>query len=131
VAEEQNVAAEKEAAKDPQNMISAGGATTTVIGQPRVLNEEIAVGAVKETATVKKGAALSADAEVISNVIVAVVPSVVGTLTDQGHTIVNHAGNAEDAVGMNVEAAAEETDHKATAVLQNHDMQGMAEDVET
>jgi len=75
------IAAEKEEEKteekDPLRTTSAGGATTTATGRPRVQNAEIVVGAVKETVTAKKGAALNVEAEAISNVTVEAVPSAV------------------------------------------------------
>lgn len=72
----------KEAAKDPLKTTSAGGATTTVTGLPHVLKEETEVGAVKETATAKRAAALNVEAEVTSNVIVEAVPSAVVGVPD-------------------------------------------------
>lgn len=68
----------KEAVKDPLRTISAGGATTTVTGLPHVPKGETEVGAVKETVTAKKAAALNVEVEAINNVIVEVVPSAVG-----------------------------------------------------
>jgi hypothetical protein len=49
-----------------------------LIGLPHVPKGEIVVGAVKETVTAKRAAALNVEVEAISNVIVEVVPSAVG-----------------------------------------------------
>lgn len=92
------IAAEKEETeeKDPPRTTSAGGATTTATGRPRVQNEEIVVGAVKETVTARKGAALNVEAEAISNVTVEAVPSAVVTgpnlMTSQRDAAETNAG---------------------------------------
>lgn len=70
-----------EAAKeDPLRMINAGDVITTVTGPLHVLKGENEAGAVKETATAKKAAALNVEAEVTNNVTVEVAVSAVGPL---------------------------------------------------
>jgi len=74
-AKEEIAEQEKTEPKGPLRTTSAGGATTTVTGLPRVQKGKTEAGAVKETAIAKKAAASNVEARGTSNVIVEAVPS--------------------------------------------------------
>jgi len=123
-AKEEIAEQEKTEPKGPLRTTSAGGATTTVTGLPRVQKGKTEAGAVKETAIAKKAAASNVEARGTSNVIVEAVPSArVSDLTKSQEDAAAEEMRGKVGGDLTVTAAVPKTDTVAdTADIEGADL---------